>query len=310
MSTRTRGPSCTWPGRRTDGFLPPPAWMAMSASGKVPAGNCCTPSLMDWQSGGSAGRQIAHASPPSPPNRFTCGHSIPQWRQRPDQVDLSRVFVAVGIPQNLCGRGPTGVFEVENMVPFEQIPLSAFNTASLAEAALAYAAAGIAVFPLKPQDKRPIVPHGFYSATTDRSLIRRWWRSEPRANIGVVCGAPSGWWVIDIDPRHHGLASLEQLQRDLDRDATHGSPSSLLSLTRRQLTGGGGAHLVFRERTDVQVRVRSATNFAGYQGIDLRGNRSYIAVAPSVHPSGGVYQWQNEQPLVLFPDALLTRWLA
>ncbi len=195
------------------------------------------------------------------------------------------------------------------MRPFEQTPLSAFNTASLAEAALAYAAAGIAVFPLKPQDKRPIVPHGFYSATTDRSLIRRWWRNEPRANIGVVCGAPSGWWVIDIDPRHHGLASLEQLQRDLDRDATDGSPSSLLSLTRRQLTGGGGAHLIFRERTDVQVRLTSATNFAGYQGIDLRGNRSYIAVAPSVHPSGGVYQWQNAQPLVLFPDALLTRWL-
>ncbi len=195
------------------------------------------------------------------------------------------------------------------MLPFEQTPLSAFNTASLAEAALAYAAAGIPVFPLKPQEKRPIVPNGFYSATTDKNIIYRWWQREPRANIGVVCGSPSGWWVIDVDTRHNGLTSLEQLQKDLDHDASDNQPSLLLFLTRRQLTGGGGAHLLFRERTDLQVRMTSATNFAGYQGIDFRGNRSYIAVAPSVHPSGGIYQWQNEQSLVLFPDALVKRWI-
>lgn len=195
------------------------------------------------------------------------------------------------------------------MSSFEHTPLAAFNTASLAEAALAYAATGIPVFPLRPREKQPMVPHGFYRATTDASTIRRWWQREPRANIGVACGTPSGWWVIDIDPRHAGLASFAQLQRDLDRMANDGSLSSLLVATRRQLTGGSGAHLVFRKRTDMQVRMTSATNFAGYQGIDLRADRSYIAVAPSVHPSGGLYQWQNAQPLLLFPLALVERWM-
>lgn len=195
------------------------------------------------------------------------------------------------------------------MSPFEQTPLAAFNTVSLTNAALAYAAASIPVFPLRPRDKQPMVPNGFYCATTDAAIIRRWWQREPCANIGAACGTPSGWWVIDIDPRHHGLASFEQLCQDLDRDAGNGPLSSLLSLTRRHLTGGGGAHLVFRKRTDVQVRMASATNFAGYQGIDFRGDRSYIVVAPSVHPCGGIYQWQNEQPLILFPSTLVHRWM-
>ena len=38
-------------------------------------------------------------------------------------------------------------------------------------AALAYAAAGIAVFPCLPNDKRPACEHGHLDATTDATLI-------------------------------------------------------------------------------------------------------------------------------------------
>ncbi len=187
---------------------------------------------------------------------------------------------------------------------FEQYSSERFNFASLSNAALAYASAGIPILPLKPRDKQPIVAGGFKSATTDLFLIRRWWRETPLANIGVACGEPSGWWVIDIDPRHNGLASLARLQQDIDRAASEGILSRLLYSTRRQLTGGGGAHLFFRRRFDLAEKVVSATNWAGYEGIDVRGDRSYIVVAPSIHPTGGVYQWQNDQPLVPFPTAL------
>jgi hypothetical protein len=146
------------------------------------------------------------------------------------------------------------------MPSFEHVEPAVLNTAPLAEAALAYAGAGIPVFPLAPGNKQPIVPNGFYSATTDPHAIRRWWQREPRANIGVACGAPSGWWVIDVDPRHGGLASLERLQRDIDLAAAGDSPPPLLSATRRQLTGGSGAHLVFRRRADVPVDVSTTTN--------------------------------------------------
>ena len=154
-----------------------------------------------------------------------------------------------------------------------------------------------------------MVPHGFYRATTDRNVIRRWWQREPYANIGVTCGTPSGWWVIDIDPRHGGLTSLARLHEALERLVAQESLAAPLYTTRRQLTGGNGAHLVFRKRADAPAEMTSTTNFAGYQGIDLRGERSYIAVAPSVHPSGSLYQWQTAQPLLLFPQALVACWL-
>lgn len=192
------------------------------------------------------------------------------------------------------------------MPSFENDLLSACNHVSLAEAALAYAAAGLPIFPLRPRAKQPMVQGGFKRATTNAFLIRRWWRETPLANIGVACGEPSGWWVLDIDPRHEGLVSLAHIQQEVDRTATPGTFATLLISTLRQLTGGGGVHVLFQRRDDLVGRVTTTTNWAGYTGIDIRAEGSYILVAPSVHPHGGVYQWQNDLPLIPFPDELVT----
>jgi hypothetical protein len=192
------------------------------------------------------------------------------------------------------------------MVSFD---LAVMNTASLADAALAYARAGLPVFPLAPGGKQPIVAHGFYRATTDLTFVRRWWKEQPLANIGVACGKPSDWWVLDIDPRHGGWEALEQLQHALDQETSDRLVSGLLHATRRQRTGGDGVHLIFRRRADLAAELTTMPNFAGYQGIDFKGDRGYILVSPSVHPSGKRYQWLNDQPLVPFPDALYQRWI-
>src|SRR5260221_12533215 len=86
----------------------------------------------------------------------------------------------------------------------------------LLDAALAYAAQGIPVFPLAPGMKVPAISkdeggRGFHDATTDTERIRRWWKRWPRANIGIPTGSASGWVVIDIDPRHGGDRSLAAL---------------------------------------------------------------------------------------------------
>src|SRR5215475_8598523 len=68
-------------------------------------------------------------------------------------------------------------------------------------------------------------------ATTDEATVRRWWQTWPTADIGIATGG--GLLVLDVDPRHHGDASLAELER------AHGP----LPDTPRVRTGGGGTHV-------------------------------------------------------------------
>lgn len=66
--------------------------------------------------------------------------------------------------------------------------------------ALAWAARGFAVFPLKPRTKIPLgafVSHGFKDASRDPEIIRKWWCQCRSANIGIATG--SGFFVLDLD---------------------------------------------------------------------------------------------------------------
>ena len=173
--------------------------------------------------------------------------------------------------------------------------VAAYNAApTLSQAAVAYASSGFAIFPVEPRGKKPLTMRGVYRATTDCDLIRQWWERWPDANIGLPCHQ---WVVIDVDPRHGGAASLKALQRE----------TRLEFDTRTQITGSGGRHLVFR-RPDEDARLRNVTHFLGLPGLDIRTVGGYIVGAPSIHHTGGVYQWQNGRALLPFPIALLRRW--
>lgn len=69
--------------------------------------------------------------------------------------------------------------------------------AALAEAALWYAANGIAVFPCRPGGKAPLTSHGFKDATCDLEKVRTWWAATPDANIGLPTGLRFD--VFDVD---------------------------------------------------------------------------------------------------------------
>ena len=176
------------------------------------------------------------------------------------------------------------------------IPVWVFHQASFKEAALVYAGVGLPVFPLQPRGKAPLVARGLYAATTLPQVIEAWWQRWPDANIGMPLGEPSGCWALDVDPRHGGDSSLEQL--------------SPLPPTRVQQTGGGGIHLLYQARTDLPVRLSNAVGFAGFPGLDLKVGGGYIVVAPSVHVSGQRYAWQTAFPISPFPTALVERWCA
>jgi hypothetical protein len=167
-------------------------------------------------------------------------------------------------------------------------------TATLS-AAIEYAKRGWAVFPCR-LDKTPLTTHGFYDASTDLVRIAQWWEVWPDASIGIATGAVSDLVVLDIDPRHGGNESYEELIR------VHGE----LPETPEALTGGGGRHLYLAHPGLV------VPNSAGKlgPGLDVRGDGGYVIAPPSPHPTGKRYEWElsshpDDVPLAEIPTSIL-----
>lgn len=183
--------------------------------------------------------------------------------------------------------------------------VSPFDRLTNLEAALFYGKLGLPVLPL--EGKIPCVrgSRGLYDASTRADTIRRWWRAHPAANIGIPTGKPSGWWVLDVDARHHGFASLARLQEDARaRAQREGLSFEPLEVTLTAFTGGGGLHIVYRERPDLPFVLKNKIELGGYEGIDLKVDGGYIVVAPSLHESGTRYRWLYAGDLTDFPGRL------
>lgn len=143
----------------------------------------------------------------------------------------------------------------------------------LGAAAIAYATAGVAVFPIQPLGKRPLTEHGFKDATIDAAQIGAWWQQWPDANIGLPTGV--GFDVIDIDGRQ-GIATMYAGDRPLIDSVTILG----IALTSRD----AGRH--------IYVPVTGEGNKANiYPGVDYRGQGGYVVAPPSVGASGRRYRW-------------------
>ena len=172
------------------------------------------------------------------------------------------------------------------------------------DAALAYAEAGLAVFPVhsvehgqcscgnaqcKSRGKHPRTPNGFKDATIDTRQVKTWWETFPDANIGIRTGKESGIFVVDID----GDEGFEWL---------HKQPFTDTPMVR---TGGGGIHVFFRYPADREIK-NSARKIAPQ--VDIRGDGGYVIAPPSNHASGNSYEWiqsLSDTPLADAPQELL-----
>lgn len=138
--------------------------------------------------------------------------------------------------------------------------------------------------------KHPRTKNGLDDATTDAAQIRDWWRKWPTANIGINCGK-AGLLIVDLDTY---------------RDTYQGDDLELDEETVTALSGGGGAHLFYRLDAGDQFG-NSNKNLPN--GIDIRGYGGYVIVAPSLHKSGQLYQWENDyapwdKPIAPIPPKL------
>ena len=154
------------------------------------------------------------------------------------------------------------------------------------QAALAYAARGFAVLPLR--GKVPFLPGGYKAGTKNPDQIRAIWERHPDSNLGIATGAISGIVVMDLDS-----AEAEGELRILCGGYV---PETLTHNT------GRGKHLVFQcPPVAIQSRVGVRPK------LDVRAEGGLIAAPPSVHPERGtVYTVVDaEAPIAPLPPMLL-----
>ena len=188
--------------------------------------------------------------------------------------------------------------ETANIGPIRRAraaPPKARERSEMLDHALDLVLQGLAVFPLRPGTKVPLVKDWERKASTDVEQVMRWWAATPHANIGIACG-PSGLLVVDLDAdkkpggTRHGQRSL------VDLAAGRGIP-----LTFSVATARGGHHLYYRQPDGARFG-----NTAGSLGelIDTRGHGGYV-VGPGSVFEGGTYRIEREAAVAHLPT-----WLA
>lgn len=173
---------------------------------------------------------------------------------------------------------------------------SADPRATVLDQAIAYARAGLHVFPLHrvidgactcgracaSPGKHPRTPRGHLDATADVGTVQSWGALWREANIGISLAA-SGLWVLDIDYRpdteRDGLPWLRY------RQERHGEIQTAIART-----GSGGLHYYFRGARSIGADEVPQTQNRLDVGVDTV-SRGYAVAPPSVHSSGAQYEW-------------------
>lgn len=166
------------------------------------------------------------------------------------------------------------------------------------EAAIKYVTQyGWAVFPVSPETKKPLTPHGCKDAKKLVGPIRAWWKRWPDASVGVATGSISNLIVIDEDIDElkgiNGYLSVSEWERE----------NGELPETARSITGRGGNHIYYHY-TGSDIGNRAGI----LEGVDIRGEGGYVIAPPSRHPNGTEYAWEydpDEIPLATLDDTVL-----
>jgi putative DNA primase/helicase len=173
---------------------------------------------------------------------------------------------------------------------------------SIENAAIDYASRGWHVFPAplgtkKSHKKKEHSDGRPWGATIDVAEIKRDFMEWPDANVGIVCGAGSGIFVVEADTQEghdvDGIASLVTLQVD----------NGELPPTLQAVSPSGSVHYYFRHPGAAFNIKNSAGAIAA--GVDCRGDGGMVIGVPSAKPGKGVYRWLNDLPIADAPAWLL-----
>jgi hypothetical protein len=175
-------------------------------------------------------------------------------------------------------------------------------SARILTAALAYAAHGLAVFPVPPDRKKSYKSAErsdgrAWGMTRDPAEIRADFTRWPNARIGIVTGTVSGIVVVDVDTiEGHGINGSVALR---ELEAKHGS----LPQTRQAISPSGSIHHYLRHPGG-GIKIKGSASEIG-AGIDIRGDGNMTVAPPSINPDGRAYRWLNKLPITDMPPWLI-----
>lgn len=168
-------------------------------------------------------------------------------------------------------------------------PTVDFNALDVLGSRLAYRDLGWWTFPAPLGAKKSHKAEQFsgtkWGSTLDPDEIRADCARWPHANVGIVTGSASSFFVVEIDTvKGHnvdGDATLAVLTR------THGP----LPETVAAVSPSGSRHFYLRMPADGEG-VKNSEGKIG-PGIDVRGDGGMVLGVPSVKPGKGVYRWMR-----------------
>jgi hypothetical protein len=170
----------------------------------------------------------------------------------------------------------------------------------LLQSALEYWDKGISIFPLIPNDKKPLsealpmydngieikpswIP--FQTERMTRERVIELWTKYPKANIAGIMGKISGVICMDQDilkDKETGTPILDEFGDPVERGDISGF-SPTLSAT----TWSGGKHSIYRYVEGVP------TKHGFRKMIDIQSDKSYIVLSPSI-VNGKSYEWDMD----------------
>jgi len=126
----------------------------------------------------------------------------------------------------------------------------------------------------------------------DWQFVARFFAHKDTTGIGIVIPYP--YVVVDIDGEEGAEQWMALVGKDYELDAAWVAKTPRLP--------AGGLHLWYTCATPTgSIKLGSK--------LDLKGQLSYVAAPPSLHPDGGTYKWLREpgdEPVMEAPEALTT----
>jgi hypothetical protein len=136
---------------------------------------------------------------------------------------------------------------------------------------------GIATFPCRPDNKRPLINDWDTNSSADAPAIARWWGKYPRA-LPAIDLRKIGLVVLDGDkkPDVDGVDELRRIVRQHHIEMRH------VPIVH---TPGKGVHLYFRNIADLGNKTGSLP-----ASIDVRGSGGYVIAPGTTLPDGRRYR--------------------